>query len=86
MSRLKGPHRSRSPCASFLKDSVIFKGSGSEGSHIGIDVEEGLGNDVWLAFEPLEKADVRTDSQGLLAIKRRATLGEDGELWRRIRI
>jgi hypothetical protein len=69
-----------------LEDSVIFRGSGSGGSHIVIDTEEGLGNDVWLAFEPLEKADVRTDSQGVLAIKRRATLGEDGKLWRRIRI
>jgi hypothetical protein len=86
MSRLKGPHRPRSPCESFLEDSVIFRGSGSGGSHIVIDTEEGLGNDVWLAFEPLEKADVRTDSQGVLAIKRRATLGEDGKLWRRIRI
>jgi hypothetical protein len=44
------------------------------------DDKDGLGSDVWMLFEPLEMADVRTDSQGLLAIIRRAMLGEDGEL------
>jgi hypothetical protein len=47
----------------------------------GIDGTEGeLGNDVWLDLGPLEKADVRVDNKGLLAINRWAMLGGDGEL------
>jgi hypothetical protein len=64
-------------------DSERSKGTTFAGS----DVEEGLGcDDVLLVFGLLERADVRTDSQGVLSISRRAMLGEDGELLRRIRI
>jgi hypothetical protein len=53
----------------------------SDGLFTGIDETEGeLGSDGWLDFEPLERADVRIDNKGLLAINRRAMLGDDGAL------
>jgi hypothetical protein len=69
----------------FSEDLRVLTGisESSGGSHAGSDDREAweaLGSDVWLAFGDLERADVRIDSQGLLAISRRAMLGEDGEL------
>jgi hypothetical protein len=53
----------------------------SDGLFTGIDETEGeLGSDGWLDFEPLERAEVRIDNKGLLAINRRAMLGDDGAL------
>lgn len=72
----------------FSEDLRVLTGisESSGGSHAGSDDRElreaweALGSDVWVAFGDLERADVRIDSQGLLAISRRAMLGEDGEL------
>ena len=53
----------------------------SDVSFTGIDETEGeLGSDGWLDLEPLERAVVRIDNKGLLAINRRAMLGDDGAL------
>lgn len=73
--------RPRSPRGSSLDDFTTDFFGLSNGSFTGIDETDGeLGNDGWLDFEPLEKADVRIDNKGLLAINRRAMLGDDGAL------
>lgn len=74
----------RRPREFFLEDPPVSERS--KGTFAGSDAKEGLGCDVLLVFEPLERADVRTDSQGVLVINRWAMLGVDGELRRRIRI
>jgi len=81
MSRLKDPRRPRSSCGSSPDDSTTGLFGLSGGSFTGIDETEGeVGNDGLLDFEPLERADDRIDNKGLLAINRRAMLGDDGAL------
>lgn len=80
-------HRPRSSRGSSSDDFTTDFFGLSDGSFTGIDEREGeRGNDGWLDFEPLERADERMDNKGLLAINRRAMLGDDGALFRRSRI
>lgn len=81
MSRLKDLRRPRFSGGPSSDDFTTGLFGLSDGSFTGIDETEGeLGNDGWLDFEPLERADVRIDNKGLLAINRRAMLGDDGAL------
>jgi hypothetical protein len=81
MSRLKDLRRPRSSRKSFSDDLTTGHFGVSGGSFTGIDETEGeRGIDGWLDFEPLERADVKIDNKGLLAINRRAMLGDDGAL------
>ena len=81
MSRLKDLRRPRRPPSDDFTTTGLF--GLSDGSFIGIEETEGeVGR---LDFEPLERADVRIDNKGLLAIIRRAMLGDDGALCRRSR-
>jgi len=73
--------RLRSSCEFSSDDFTTGSFGLSEGTCTGIDETDGeLGSDGWLGFEPLERADVRIDNNGLLAINRRAMLGDDGAL------
>jgi hypothetical protein len=81
ISRLKGLRGPRSSRGSSSDDFTTGFFGLSDGSYTRIDETEGeLGIDGWLDFEPLERADVRIDNKGLLAINRRAMLGDDGAL------
>ncbi|SRR6266436_3211860 len=87
MSKLKDLRGPRSSCESSSDGFTTGLFGVSEGLYTGIDETEGeLGIRGWLDFEPLERADVRIENKGLLAINRRAMLGDDGALLRRSRI
>jgi len=73
---LRRPRSSRGPSSDGFTTTGLF--GLSNGSFTGI--EETEGERGRLDFEPLERADVRIDNKGLLAINRRAMLGDDGEL------
>jgi hypothetical protein len=81
MQRLKDLRRLRSSCESSSDDFTTGSFGPSEGSCTGIDETDGeLGSDGCLGFEPLKRAGVRIENNGLLAINRRAMLGDDGAL------